>query len=423
MIRRVASGERSPFPIDGYPAPMPARDTLRTEDARHLLLHLQGLLDDPGRRVTPALLRRTIERMGFVQLDSINIVARAHHMILASRFDAYRPEHLHVLIERRRRLFEHWTHDASVIPTEFFLPWRHRCRRMADSPRNLGWVKSRLGRNWSKTLQAVKDRIADEGPRMSKDFEHKPGQASAWWGWKPSKAALEYLWWRGDLTIAARVNFHKVYDLTERCFPDLHDQDPPDVTEFVDWACRSALERLGVASTKEISDFFGMISRVEARSWCTAQSAAGTIVPVQVDSTNGLATHDAYALPGWRRRLAQARRSLAQEQARERFRLLSPFDPVIRERKRLERLFGFAYRFEAFVPAPKRKYGYYVLPVLAGDRLVARCDAKLHRKRSTLEIKGLWWEPGRGSKKDRRRFDGATTRLATFLEADTVELP
>ncbi len=402
---------------------MPARDPIAADDARLLLLHRQGLLDDPERHVTPALLRRTIERMGFVQVDSINVVARAHHIILAGRFDAYRPEHLHVLTERRRHLFEHWTHDASAIPTAFFVPWRHRCRRMAENPRTLRWLKERMGRRWSRTLRDVRDRIADEGPRMSKDFEHGSKASSAWWGWKPSKAALEYLWWRGDLTVAARVNFHKVYDLTERCFPDLHDREPPALEAFVDWACRASLERLGVATAKEIAGFFGAVSIVEARAWCRAEASAGTILPVRTFSSSGAAPRDAYAVPDWRRRRAQARRGLASEEARGRFRLLSPFDPVLRDRARLARLFGFEYRFEAFVPAAKRKYGYYVLPVLEGERFVARCDLKLHRNRSELEVRGLWWEPGRGTKKDHRRFDEATRRMATFLDAEHVQRP
>ena len=401
---------------------MPAQDTIATEDARLLLLHLQGLLDDPERHVTPALLRRTIERMGFVQLDSINIVARAHHLILASRFDAYRPEHLRVLVERRRHLFEHWTHDASAIPTAFFVPWRHRCRRMAGRPGTLGWMKQRIGRTWARTLRAVEDRIADEGPLMSKDFEHPPGASSAWWGWKPTKAALEFLWLRGDLTVAARVNFHKVYDLTARCFPDLVEEEHGSEEEFVNWVCRESLERLGIATVREVAGFFGAVSLAEARRWCRSESEAGRIVPVQVQAVNGQAPRDAFATTGWRRSLAQARRGLENEKSRRRMRLLAPFDPVIRDRARLERLFGFEYRFEAFVPAPKRRYGYYVLPILEGDRLVGRCDVKLHRKRSTLEIKGLWWEDKRGSKRDGRRFDEALDRFATFLDAEHIEV-
>ena len=197
---------------------------------------------------------------------------------------------------------------------------------------------------------------------------------------------------------------------------------PPATDAFVDWACRESVRRLGVASPREVADFFGTISIVEARRWCKAEHEAGQLVGLQAESVNGKAPQASYALPDWRRRLAQARRALARERERDRLRLLAPFDPVIRDRKRLERLFGFSYRFEAFTPEAKRRYGYYVLPVLDADRLVGRCDAKLHRKRSALEIKGLWWEPGRGSKKDRRRFEAAAGRLASFVDAAALEL-
>jgi len=408
---------------------MPRRDDdteIGPDAGRRLFLHRQGLLDDPSRRATPGLLRQTIERMGFVQLDSINVVARAHHLILAARLDGYRPEHLRVLLERRRQLFEHWTHDASAIPTAYFLPWRHRCRRMAENVRTTTWLRKRMGPTWDRTLRDVYERVESDGPLMSKDFEHPSDREgnTAWWGWKPSKTALEYLWWRGDLTVRARVNFHKVYDLTARCFPDLHDREPPDADAYVDWACERALERLAVATPRELAAFFGAVSLAEARAWCDEAVKAGRVLSVRTGAVDGGRPRPAFALPDWRKRLAHAERALEAERARGRFRLLAPFDPVVRDRARTERLFGFEYRFEAFVPSAKRRYGYYVLPVLDGERFAARCDVKLHRERSELEVKGLWWEAGRGgTKKDRTRFDAAARRLADFVQAKRLRLP
>jgi len=237
------------------------------------------------------------------------------------------------------------------------------------------------------------------------------------------KAALEYLWWRGDLTVAARVHFHKVYDLTARCFPDLVAEDPPDEASFVGWACRAALERLGVATPREIAGFFGAVSLAEARAWCRHAVPKKTIVALCASARDGEGPREAFALPDWRRRLARARLALAGEETRGRFRLLSPFDPLVRDRARLERLFGFAYRFEAFVPAARRRYGYYVLPVLEGERFVARVDLKHHRDRSTLEARGRWWEPGRGSRQDEARLGEALARLATFVGAERVQTP
>ena len=395
---------------------------LSAQDARRLLLHGQGLLGDPARKATPAALEHSIRAMGFVQVDTINVVARAHDITMGSRLDGYRPEHLGRLLERRR-LFEHWTHDASVLHVDWFVPWRHRCRRMIENQWNVNWLSQRIGGDWKKTVRKVRERIREEGPLMSRDFQRADGQRSSpWWGWKPAKAALEYLWWAGDLTVTKRVNFQKVYDLTERCFPELLKEEPPTREVFVDWACREAMARLAVATPSEVRGFHGAVSLAEARAWCKASLESGTLRRVTVGAENGARPTDGYALPDVRRRLARADKAL--ESLPDRMRFLSPFDPAIRDRKRTARLFGFDYRFEAFTPAAKRVYGYYVLPVLRGDRLVARADAKTHRKEGVLELKSLHWEAGRGrTKKERRLLDEAAARLATLARAESVRLP
>ncbi len=254
---------------------------------------------------------------------------------------------------------------------------------------------------------------------MSRDFAHPSDgdRAGPWWGWKPAKAALEYLWWRGDLTVAARRNFQKLYDLTERHLPDAVATEPLTEEAYVDWACAAALQRLVVATPRELRDFHYAVSAAEAEAWCEREAAKGNVQRVALQDRNGELPRAAYALPDWRRRLARAASALGRVE--DRIRWLSPFDPVVRDRKRLERLFGFRYRFEAFVPAAKREYGYYVLPLLRGDTFVGRVDTKHHRKESELEVKGVWWEDGRGrTKTEHRLLEESLERLAIFVGAD-----
>lgn len=389
------------------------------QTARRLLLGAQGLLADPQRPATPARVHRQIERMGFVQVDTINVVERAHHHILLSRFDGYRPAMLAKLLERERSLFEHWTHDASVIPTRWFRHWKPRFARYRRPDSWPARRMRRIGSDAERVLDHVRGRIAREGPLMSKDFEHeRTRKGRGWWDWKPQKTALEFLWRTGELSIAARVNFHKVYELTERWLPELHRESPPGDEEHVEWACASALERLGVASASELQQFLGAIDLAAARRWCQEAERAGRIVRVVVESADASAPRPAFAPPDWERR---ARRL---PEAPPRARLLSPFDPVLRDRKRAQRLFGFDYTFEAFVPESRRRFGYYVLPVLQGERLVGRVDAKLDRDRERLDVRRVWWEPGAGPVPARRRaLRDAAERLAEQVGAARVALP
>ncbi|MFN0119659.1 MAG: winged helix-turn-helix domain-containing protein, partial [Blastocatellia bacterium] len=363
--------------------------TISPTDARRLFLNAQGLLADPARRAGQATLAHLIEQMGFVQLDSINYVARAHHLTLGSRLDDYRQTHFTHLLETRRHLFEHWTHDAAAIPTAWFAQWKPRFAHYEMKWRRHKWFAARLGGAPDKTLAHVRDRIAREGPLRSQDFEHdRQGASGGWWDWKPQKTALEYLWFTGELLVTRREGFQKVYDLSARVLPDCAALATPAEAAHIAWACRTALERLVIATAREIADFWQAIPLAQARQWCDQATRSGEIIPVTVEAVNGEKPRPAYALPDWESRL----RRLPAPPAR--MRLLSPFDPVIRDRARLARLFGFDYRFEAFVPAPKRQYGYYVLPMLEGDRLVGRIDPKFHRDRDTLEIRHVYWEPG-----------------------------
>jgi uncharacterized protein YcaQ len=401
------------------PSSPSAIPTVPAAAARRLLLGAQGLLDDPRRKVTPDALYDVIERMGFVQIDSINVVERAHHLTLASRFQSYRPQVLERLLERDRRLFEHWTHDASAIPIRWYPYWKHRFERYRRRVLEHPWWMERIGPDPERSIAHVRERIAAEGPLMTRDFEDErpAGAETAWWGWKPQKAALEYLWRTGELAIAGRVNFHKVYDLAERVLPAAHAAPAPSDAEHLDWACRTALERLGIATPDELAGFWRAVTLQEARAWCAAAAAAGEIVPVLVESADGSRARTSWALPDWRERAA------ALPAAPPRVRLLSPFDPILRDRKRALRLFDFDFRFEAFVPNELRQHGYYVLPILEGERLIGRLDPKLHRDRGLLEVKKLWWEPGvRDSQGRRNSLASALDRLTRLVGAETWEI-
>jgi uncharacterized protein YcaQ len=416
MVCKGYTAIRYPSPSMAKPKPS-TLPTVPAATARRLLLGAQGLLDDPRRRVTADALYEVIERIGFVQIDSINVVERAHHLTLAARFQSYKPALFTRLLERDRRLFEHWTHDASAVPTLWYPYWHERFERYRQRVLEHPWWRERVGPDPEAVVAHVLERLHAEGPLMTKDFEDErpEGTDKTWWGWKPHKAALEYLWRVGQVAVPRRINFHKVYDLTERVYPHLHDLPRPSDEEHVDWAARTALERLGVATAQEISAFWRAITIEEARAWGERAAAAGEVQEVLAEAVDGSAPRRSYAVPDWEERAA------ALPSAPPRIRLLSPFDPILRDRARTQRLFGFDYRFEAFVPAPQRQYGYYVLPILEGERLIGRLDPKLDREAGVLEVRKVWWEPGvRPSKGRLAGLEAAVERLGKLVGAEPL---
>jgi len=393
--------------------------TVSAAAARTLLLQAQGLLDDPERRATLASVAKLVERLGFVQIDSIQRVERAHHLIVGTRLHAYRPALLERLAFEKRALFEHWTHDAAFIPVSLFPHWKLRFERREQAIRSSRWFKTRLGDDPDATLARVHARIASEGPLRARDFERGPDRpATGWWDWTPEKAALETLWHTGKLAISGRDRFDKIYDLVERVFPEAHASTAPSHDESVDWACRSALARLGTATSSEIAKFWGAVTLGEASAWCKSALTRHEAVSVELASADGAKPRRGVALPDWEPCSRRAPEPLPE------LRLLAPFDPVVRDRKRLARLFAFEYRFEAFTPAAKRRYGYYVLPILERDRLVGRLDPRFDRERETLVVQKVWWERGVVETATRRRaLAHAVEKLAARIGARSVELP
>ena len=353
-------------------------------DARRLFLDRHLLLRPGAGTARGKDLGKVLYELGFVQVDSVNTLARAHDLILWSRRGRYRPAALQRLVARDRAAFEHWTHDAAVVPMSFYPMWRLKFAR--DEARlRARWSEARRA-GWEAEIDAVLRHIADHGVACSRDVGgDEKRNSSGWWDWHPSKTALEFLWRSGKLAVCHRQGFQKFYDLRERVIPDEILAIRKDDEEIIDWAMTAALARLGFGTSGELAAFFDICTPQEAKDWCARALAAGRLREVDVEMVDG-----------------RPRRSYATEETLDslqslpapssRVRLLSPFDPALRDRTRAERLFGFRYRIEIFVPETKRTYGYYVFPVLQGDRLIGRLDAR--RLDGTLFVRAFWPENG-----------------------------
>lgn len=370
---------------------------------RHLLL---GPRSGPGKG---ADLQQVIDDLGFVQVDSVNTLARAHDLILWSRRQQYRPPNLPRLM-KTRGAFEHWTHDASVIPMTRFPVWRHKFAR-DKAHMDAKWDAWRRD-GFRDQLDAVMRQIADAGACSSMDVgENEDRTSGGWWDWHPSKTALEYLWRSGDLSVCHRRGFRKYYDLTERVIPPEHLNARVTQEEMVDWACRTALDRLGFATSGELAAFYAIATPAQAKAWCARALTSRTIIEADIQSHDGTLRR-CFVLP-------EILNSTPPE-PNARVRLLSPFDPALRDRKRAERLWGFRYRIEIFVPAPKRQYGYYVFPVMQGDRIIGRIDTRRDGDRTL--VTAFWPEQGiRMGKARVAALAAEIERVATFVGSCDVE--
>ena len=360
------------------------RPVLDNRRARRLFLDRHLLLSRSSGAGKNDDLERVLDALGFVQVDSVNTLARAHDLILWSRRNRYWPNALGNLVARRRSAFEHWTHDASVIPMAFYPMWRLKFERDEVRMRSR-WAQARR-EGWDAEINAVERHIADSRPACSRDVgEHEEKGSSGWWDWHPSKIALEFLWRSGRLAVCHRRGFRKYYDLVERVIPAEHRTRYAGGDEIIDWAMSEALRRLGFGTSGELAAFFEIVSREEAKSWCAEALADGRITEVDVEMADR----------SRRRSFSTAAildQSASLPEPTAHVRLLSPFDPALRDRARAERLFGFRYRIEIFVPEAKRRYGYYVFPVMQGDRIIGRIDAK--RVGNALDVNAFWPEAG-----------------------------
>ena len=365
---------------------------LSLRQARATALAAQGFARQrPAGRVDVRHLNRVIDDVGLLQLDSVNVLSRAHYLPAFSRLGPYPREALDRLAFHRdgkgghgasgeRRLFEYWAHEASLLPVELQPLLRWRMARV-DS---LAWKSvARIGREQPKLVAWVLDQVRERGPLRASELgvPKRPQGRAEMWSWSEEKTALEHLFFAGRVCAAGRVNFERRYDLPERVLPAavLETPTPPE-DEAQRQLILLAAERLGVATEPDLGDYF-RLPRADSKARVAELVEAGELVPARVEGW----AKPAYVPAGLRpRRNAVAARAL-----------LSPFDSLIWARERTERLFDFHYRIEIYTPAAKRRHGYYVLPFLLGDRLVARVDLKSDRAKSgALLVRGAFAEPG-----------------------------
>jgi uncharacterized protein len=355
-------------------------EKLSLAEARRIALAAQGFGGPRPEKITAARWLKTIDQLSLHQIDSVNVLVRAHYLPAFSRLGPYDRSLIDTAAWgslRKRRLFEYWAHEASLLPLPLhpLLRWR-----MARADRGeVGWKGLRLFAGERRAeAEAILNRIRAEGPRAASDLEEKRGR-SGWWQWGDVKQALEWLFWAGHITTATRRgSFERVYDLTERVIPaEILALPTPDKKE----AQRALIERsaraLGLATAQELRDYF-RLGPDEARGAIESQVEAGVLAPIEV--------------PGWAH-LAYLHRDARRPRRISARALLAPFDPLVWERARALRLFDFHYRIEIYTPAEKRKHGYYVLPFLLGDRLTARLDLKADRQSGRLLVHAAHLEP------------------------------
>jgi uncharacterized protein len=382
-------------------------DALSLDQARRVALAAQGLAA-PARAAPagPATLRAALERLGAIQIDSINVVARSHELVLHARAGAHDRGAFDRLVYRRRAGFEYWGHAASFLPMASFRLCLPRMRRLTKATR--GWWVDIRRRN-QHLYGPVLDRIRAEGPLAASAFRDPDGpRRGSWWDWAPAKHVLEDLFDCGTLLVHDRVNFERRYDLAERVLPPGLDTSEPTAAEAAAELTLLAARALGVGTAADLADYYRLPS-AQARAALAELVAAGLLQQVAVEGW----AKPAYLLPGTRvpRRVGVGGQPV----------LLSPFDSLVWSRERTERLFGFRYRLEVYVPAGKRVHGYYTMPVLAGGRLVARVDPKHDRQAGRLLLRGLHLEPGADPAEAVAATAVAAGRLAAHLGAGRVE--
>jgi len=382
---------------------------LSMSGARALHLAAQGLLQPRRRKAGKDDVLDAIRRMQMLQIDTINVVARSPYLVLWSRLGNYPAAWLDELLAEGK-LFEYWAHEACFLPIEDYGLYRHR---MLD-PSAMGWkYSSTWMRERAGEVAALLAHIRSTGPVRSSDFERTDGKSGGWWEWKPEKRSLEVLFTSGALMIARRHNFQRVYDLAERVLPDWSDARTPSLPEVRRSFALRSVKALGLARAAWVPDYHrtrrphvnlaaladeGALLRARVAGWdepvyihpehagLAQEAAAGTLTPT-------LST------------------------------ILSPFDPVVWDRRRALELFGFDYRLECYTPAAKRRHGYFTLPILRRGALVGRIDAKAQRRAGVFEVKAAFFEPGlRASEALLRDVAAALLRCARWHGCASVEV-
>lgn len=354
------------------------KQTVSRAQARRITLAAQGFsAPRPAAAVGRRQLAATLSRTGLLQIDSVSAVVRAHYMPLYSRCGPYPLALVDEAAQARRRLlFEYWAHEASLLPVDTWplLVWR---MRRAERGEGIYSGLARFGRERAAYVEDIFRIVAERGPLAASDLDGQKG-SGGWWGWSEAKHAFEWLFWAGRITTAGRRGFERVYDLPERVLPPavlaLPVPAPADAHREL---LRISARAHGIATAGCLRDYF-RLSPADVRGRIEELVEAGELVPVRIE--------------GWERQayLHKDARLPRRIEARA---LLAPFDPLVFERTRAENLFGFRYRIEIYTPAGKRQYGYYVLPFLLGERIVARVDLKADRPAGVLRVHAAYAEP------------------------------
>jgi uncharacterized protein YcaQ len=386
--------------------------TLSLARARRIALAAQGFARSrPARPPGIGRIEALITRLGALQLDSVNVFCRSHYMPVFSRLGPYDRAYLdrmagHGTGRIDRRLVEYWAHEASLIPVGLHPLFRWR---MADVDREAWGSISRIAREQPELVAQTLALVVSDGPIRARDTGsvRLPPRPGHMWNWHEGKVALEHLFFTGRVAAARRVNFERLYDITERVLPDhIQAVGPPADADAQRELVRVAARALGVATEPDLGDYF-RLPRAVSKSRVAELVAAGELERVQVEGW----VAPAFLWPDAR----QPRRVEARA-------LLSPFDSLVWFRQRTERLFDFRYRIEIYTPAAKRVYGYYVLPFLLGDRLVARVDLKSDRERGTLLVQGAFAEPDVDRGHVAAELAAELQLVATWLGLDRVQI-
>lgn len=389
---------------------MPApRARLSLSQARRIALAAQGFAEARPHGATARHFRKVLDRGHLLQIDSVNVLVRAHYMPLFSRLGAYDRTLLETAAwnRRRRKVFEYWGHEASLIRLDLHPLFRWRMERAARGEGIYGGL-ARFRREKRDFIEAVRREVEMRGPLSAGELGNGGKGKGSWWGWSDGKRALEWLFWAGEVTAATRRGFERVYDLPERALPsEIVNAPTPSVEDAQRELLRLSIRALGVASERCLRDYF-RLDAADAKARIPELVEAGDLLPVAVEGWDAPVFLDpGYRLP--RRIEARA--------------LLSPFDPVVWERTRAKKLFDFRYRIEIYTPAEKREFGYYCLPFLLGDRLVARVDIKADRATGRLLVHSIHPEAGTRPEEIAPALGEELRQMAEWLDLRDIRMP
>jgi uncharacterized protein YcaQ len=357
--------------------------TITKQTARRIMIAAQGL-DCMRPAASPADVAACIERMAILQIDTINVVNRSPYFVLWSRLGAYPTEWLDACLQQGD-IFEAWVHEACFMPRTW---WPYQRRIIGDGDRaNLTRWATRIIATHPQLVAMVRAHLATYDEVRARDFARGGKKQGTWWDWSHEKQVLEAMFAVGELMVIRRERFQRIYGLTSMCRPDWHDADAPSLDDVRMTQIRHTMRALGVVHERWVGDYYRMAGKytVEVKSklpYLSRLRDAGEIIPIAVDGIAGTMYLDATYAP-W----------LDAPPACTHTTLLSPFDPLVWDRLRAQMLFDFAYKIECYTPAPKRVYGYFTLPILAGDQLIGRVDCKAHRRNGVFEVICVHFEP------------------------------